>query len=59
LVGARTTSQEDAVAINSVLLEDSLMSGLMGETFSLENIGRFNPHILLHTNSGRLLLANV
>ena len=55
----RTTSQEDAVAIHSVLLEDSLMSGLMGETsYHQGNIGLFNPPTSLHINSGSLLLEN-
>jgi hypothetical protein len=54
----RTTSQEDAVAIHSALFEDSLMSGLMGETYSLGNIGHFNSHMSVHTNSGPILLEN-
>lgn len=54
----RTTSQEDAVAIHSVLFEDSLIPSLLGETFSLGNIGRFNLPTSLHINSGPLLLEN-
>lgn len=55
----RTTSQEDALAIHSALLEDSLLSGLMGETsYHQGNIGLFNPPTSMHINSGSLLLEN-
>ena len=57
-VGTRTTSQEDAIAIHSALWENSLLSDLMGEAFSVGNVGRFNSHMSVHTNSGPLLLEN-